>query len=188
MELTKRASRRSASWSWPRRMSFASRRRFSGTGGFGAGLAVALVEHHLLGVVGPAFDVGVGAENFADGGGELRRPEELDVVAGVGLVDAGGDDGADVEGGHVLGDVRRGPGFFRQGDVEVGLGGVGFEGAGRVHGCLGGGAHEGRGLFEGGLDFGGDGDDVVGVDEGDEAGEGVLKCVEEFVGRGVDGG
>ena len=81
-----------------------------------------------------------------------------------------------------------GPVFFRQGDVEVGLGGVGLEGAGRVHGGEGGGAHEGRRLFEGGLDLGGDGDDVVGVDEGDEAGEGVLEGVEELVGGGMDGG
>ncbi len=81
----------------------------------GAGLAVALVEHHLLGVVGPAFDVGVGAEEFADLAGELVLPEELDVVAGVGLVDAGGDDGADVELGHVLGDVFGGPALFRAG-------------------------------------------------------------------------
>ncbi len=47
---------------------------------------------------------------------------------------------------------------------------------------------EGRGLFEGGFDLGGDGDDVVGVDEGDEAGEGVVEGAEELVGCGVDGG
>ena len=43
-----------------------------------------------------------------------RHPEELDVMAGIGLMDAGADDGADVEGGHVLGDVPRRPVFFRQ--------------------------------------------------------------------------
>ena len=81
----KRASRSSASCSWPRRMSFASRCVF----GACAGLAVSLVEHHLLGVVRPAFDVGVGTEDLADLAGELVQPVEiLDVVAGIGLVDA----------------------------------------------------------------------------------------------------
>ena len=72
-------------------------------------------------------------------------------MAGIGLVDGGGDDGAFVEGGHVLGDVLGGPVFFGQGYVEVGLGGV-FIGTGGVHGGLGGGARERRGFFEGGLD------------------------------------
>ena len=70
--------------------------------GAGAGLAVTLVEHHLFAVVGPALDVSVGAEQLADAAGRLGHPEELDVVAGVGLVDRGGDDRADVEGVHVV--------------------------------------------------------------------------------------
>jgi len=70
---------------------------------------------------GPSLDVGVGAEDLADVRGELRHEEELDVVAGVGLMHGGRDDGADVEAGHVFGDVLRGPVFFGEGDVEVGL-------------------------------------------------------------------
>src|SRR5215469_5734221 len=42
--------------------------------------------------------------------------------------------------------------------------------------------------MKGGFDLGGDGDDVVRVDEGDEAREGVLKCGEEFVGCRMNGG
>ena len=123
--------------------------------------------------MGPAFDVAVGADEFADLAGEGVLIEELDVVAaGVGLVHAGADDGAEVEAGHVLGYVFRGPAFFGQGDVEVGLGRVGLERAGRVHGGEGGGAQEGRRLFEGGLDVRGDSDDVVGADVGDEGVEG----------------
>ncbi len=132
--------------------------------------------------MGPAFDVGVGAEELADVAGELRHPEELDVMSGIGLVDAGADDGAYVEGCHVFGDVGLRPVVFRQRHVEVGDGGVGLEGAGRVHGGLRGGAHEGRRLLQGGLDCAGDGDDVVCIDEGDEAGEGVLEGAEELVG------
>ncbi len=54
-------------------------------------------------------------------------------MAGIGLVDARADDGADVERSHMFSDVLRGPVFFRQSDVEVGLGGMGLKGARWIH-------------------------------------------------------
>ena len=65
---------------------------------------------------------------------------------------------------------------------------MGFKGAGRVHGGLRGGALEGRRFFERGLDRAGDGDDVVCIDEVDLGIEAGLKCCEQLVGRGMDGG
>ena len=152
----------------------------------GAGLAVALVEHHLFAVVGPAFDVGVGAEQLAHAAGGLGHPQELDVMAGVGFVHGGGDDGALVEGVHVAFDFLGRHRLVGQRDVEVGLGGVRLEGAGRVHAGEGGGAHEGRRLFDDGAHIGGDGDDVVRVDEADQAVEGGAESV-RGAGRARDG-
>ena len=40
----------------------------------GARLAVAFVQHHLLAVVRPAFDICIGAEQLADLGVHLRQP------------------------------------------------------------------------------------------------------------------
>ena len=44
----------------------------------GARLAIALVEHHLFAVMGPAFDVGVGAEDFADVAGRLETKTDTE--------------------------------------------------------------------------------------------------------------
>ncbi len=44
--------------------------------GAGAGLAVAIVEHHLLGIVRPSFDVGVRAKDLADAARRLQRPQD----------------------------------------------------------------------------------------------------------------
>ena len=133
----------------------------------------------------PAFHVGVGSDELADLGRELVLPEELHIVAGVGLVHAGGNDGAGVEGRHVLTGALRRPAGLRQGDVEVGLGGVGLEGAGGVHAGLGGGALEGRRFLQRGLHFRGDGDDVHGADEVDLGVEAGVEGVEQLAGRGV---
>ena len=54
-------------------------------------------------------------------------------MSGIGLVDRGAHDGADVEAMHVVADALGAPGFLRQRDVEVGRGGVGLKWAGRVH-------------------------------------------------------
>ena len=43
--------------------------------GAGAGLAVAIVEHHLLGVVRPAFDVRRCAEDLAHAARRLRSTQ-----------------------------------------------------------------------------------------------------------------
>ncbi len=104
-------------------------------------------------------------------------------MAGVGLMHAGGDDGADVEGSHVLAGALGRPAFIRQRDVEVGLGGVRFKRARRVHGRLRGSTHERRCLFQHRLYVAGDGDDVVRADEGDLRVEAVVEGLQQLVGR-----
>ena len=150
-----------------------------------ARLPVALVEHHLLAVMRPALDVSVCTQQLAHFARRLRQPQELHVVAGIGLMHRGGDDGADVERVHIALDLGGRHFGIGQRDVEVSLGGVFFEGAGRIHAGGGGGAHEGRGLFKDGLDVGWDGDDVVRADEADEAVEGGAERIEQLVRGGM---
>ena len=148
-------------------------------------VGVALVEHHLLAVVCPAFNVGVGADDFANVRGELVLPEELHVMAGIGLVHACGNDGADVERGHVLLRFCGIPLRVGQRDIEVCLGGVRLERPRRVHRGLRGGSLEWRRLFERRLHIAGDGDDVVRADESDLGVEAIMEGLQQMVRRGV---
>ena len=50
-------------------------------------VAVALVEHHLLGVDGPAFNVDARTKHFAHERRDAIGVFELDVMAGIGFVD-----------------------------------------------------------------------------------------------------
>src|SRR5580704_564578 len=67
-----------------------------------AGLTVALIEHHLLRVVGPAFNVRRGSKKLADLGGSVVQPKKLNVVARVSLMNRCADDGTAIEIGHPL--------------------------------------------------------------------------------------
>ena len=49
--------------------------------------SIALVEHHLLGVDGPAFGEHPGGEDFADRRSDAVGVVELDVVSGIGFMD-----------------------------------------------------------------------------------------------------
>src|ERR1700683_3315067 len=49
-------------------------------------LAVALIEHHLLAIVGPAFGIRVGSQKLAHLAWRLRSPQELYVVSWISLV------------------------------------------------------------------------------------------------------
>ena len=70
-----------------------------------ARLPVSLVQHHLLAVMRPAFDVRIRADQLANLRRKLRPPQELHVVPGIRLMHAGRNDRAHVEGGHVLRNV-----------------------------------------------------------------------------------
>ena len=138
------------------------------------GAAVAFIEHHLLGVVGPALSVRGASEQLAHLVGRPLHPEELHVVAGVRLVDRGADHRAPVEAGHVLLDLLRRPGLLGQGDVEERL--LRFlERSRRVHRGKRERAHERRRLLHDGQHGRGDGDDPAGVDEAAQVAEGVAE-------------
>ncbi len=148
-------------------------------------LAIAFVQHHLLAVVRPAFNVGVRADQLADVRWELVLPEELHIVARVGLMHACRNDGAGVERGHVLVGLRRIPLRVRQRDVEVGLGGVRLKRARRIHGSLRRRPFKRRRLFEGRLHIARDSDDVMRTNKANLRIEPVMERLQQLVRRGM---
>ena len=145
-------------------------------------IAVTFVEHHLLGVVRPAFGVAVVVKQLAGLGWGRLQPEKLGVVSGIDLVNGGAGDRAAVESLHPLLDFFRFPVRRGQGDVEHGFGGLGFVGAGRVHGSGGEGAREGRRFLHDGRDGRWNGDDFVLLDELPQAAQSVAEGLQQLVG------
>src|SRR5580692_9949119 len=97
-------------------------------------LAITLVKHHLLAIVGPPFGIGVCSQNLAYGAWRLWHPQELYVVSWISLVNRSADNGSPVEGGHALFDLPGCIVWSGQGDVEVGLGSDFLKRAGGIHG------------------------------------------------------
>src|SRR6267143_1954662 len=145
--------------------------------------AVAFLEHHLLGVVRPAFQVRVAPEQLAHLVRRPLHPEELDVVARVRLVDRGADDDAAVEPGHVLLHLLLRPGRLRQGDVEERLRRPLLERSGGLHGGDRGCAHERGRLLHDWQHRRGNGDDAVLLDEAPQVTEGVAERLQQLAGR-----
>ena len=122
--------------------------------------SIALIQHHLLAIVRPAFYIGSSAQELADFRWRLRLPQELNVVARIGFVHRRADDGAVIEPGHVFGHLLRRPVVLGKGDVEIGLLGFGLKGTGSIHGGKGQGPRKRRRLFNNRHYLGGDGDDL----------------------------
>ena len=147
--------------------------------------AVAFLQHHLLGVVCPAFQVGACPEQLPHLVWRPLHPEELHVMTRVRLVDRGALDDAAVEARHVLLHLLPRPGRLRQGDVEESLRRPLLERPRGLHGRDRGCAHEwGRLLHDRGQGRG-NGDDAALLDEPPEIAEGVAKGLQELGGRRV---
>ena len=99
----------------------------------GVATAEAFVDHHLLAVVGPALGVGPAIEQFPDLGREPPGVEELEVVAGIGLVDVDHRHDRRVVEPEVFLDVLLVPVFLDRSDVIKRLGRAGLVRSGRVH-------------------------------------------------------
>src|SRR6516165_643308 len=145
---------------------------------FGIAVAIALVEHHLFGVVCPSFDVRAAPNQLAYLRGELLGPQKLHVMPGIGLVNCGAENRTAVKALHPRFRLVRRPGRLRQRHVEECFSRLGFVGSGRVHGSGSEGAGEWRRLLHDRTDVGRDGNDLPVLDETDQTVECVAKTLQ----------
>ena len=104
-------------------------------------------HHHLLGVVSPAFDKGVGAGDPVDQGQvpAVAVVQVVNKVPWIDFMDGNDAQGVVVEVCQPLFLLNGGPFGFNGSDVVEGLGRLSFKSAGGVHGSEGV-SHVGRGL------------------------------------------
>jgi len=114
--------------------------------GRGRARAEALIHHHLLGIMRPAFNVGIAAKDFFQPrGGRSLLTEELHEVTRVRLMDGNHVGRVIVEGGQPLLFLLGRPIRFHRRDVVISLSGLGLKWPRCVHSAGRGGA--GRRVF-----------------------------------------
>jgi hypothetical protein len=115
--------------------------------------------------VGPAFHEGVaGIDLFDTGGVGGVEVEELNVMTGIGFVDADDVCCVDIELCQPVFFLFCGPGWFDGGYIIIGFGGFFLEGTGDIHGGGAGGPCVFGCFLADRAYFGGEGDDLV-IDE-----------------------
>ena len=151
----------------------------------GIAIAIAFIQHHLLGVVGPAFCVTAAEKQFSDLGMEVTDPQELYIVTRIHFVDRRSWNHAVVERLHPsFGAVRR-PLRIGCSHVEKCLAAPGFIGARRVHRRRRRCPHKRRRIFQGRRRACRNGDDLFLGNERSQTLEGVTKRLHQMIGRRV---
>ena len=101
-------------------------------------------------------------------------------MPGKGFVNGGADDGAAIEGFHVLLDLRRSPFRFGKRHIEERFFGHFLVCAGRIHGREGQGARERRSLLNDRHYLRGNGDDMMLLDKAAESAQHIAKGLRSF--------